>query len=53
MYLFNFGEDSVISNKENDETIINLLSKLTPEYKYLAVKIVKTLAESSFCKAEA
>ena len=40
-YLFNFGEDPVVSNKEEDLAIINLLSNLSIEQKRIIVKIIK------------
>lgn len=43
MYLFNFGEDPVITGKENDSAILNYLSELTPEQKELALKIIKAI----------
>ena len=41
-YLFNFGEDPVISNKEEDSSIIQMLSKLSLEHKKIIIKIIKT-----------
>ncbi len=46
MYLFNFGEDPVISNKEEDSAIINLLSELSLDRKKLAIKILKVINET-------
>ena len=44
-YLFNFGEDPVISKKEEDLSIMNLLSELSLEQKKLALKLVKVISE--------
>ena len=43
MYLFNFGEDPVITSKENESAISNYLLQLTPEQKELALKIIKAI----------
>ena len=43
MYLFNFGEDTVISNKENNLVLSNLFSELSLENKKIAVKILQAL----------
>lgn len=43
MYLFNFGEDSVITDKENDEEIINILENLSPSNKRIAINLLKVL----------
>ena len=43
MYLFNFGEDPVITSKENDSTILNYLSELTPEQKETVIKVIKAI----------
>ena len=40
-YLFNFGEDPVVSNKEEDSSIIELLSNLSIESKRIIIKIIK------------
>ena len=45
MYLFNFGEDPVISNKAENSAILNTLSELPIEKKQLAVKILKVIGE--------
>ncbi len=46
MYLFNFGEDPVISNQEEHEAIVKLISLLSLENKEIALKIIKALAEN-------
>lgn len=46
MYLFNFGEDPVISNKEENETLINCLSNLSYEQKRIAVKLLQALCDN-------
>lgn len=43
MYLFNFGEDSVITDKENNEEIINILENLSPANKRIAINLLKVL----------
>ena len=43
MYLFNFGEDPVITSKENESAISNYLLQLTPEQKELVLKIIKVI----------
>ena len=40
-YLFNFGEDPVVSSKEEDRVIIELLSNLSIEQKKIIVKIIQ------------
>ena len=40
-YLFNFGEDPVITNKEETSAIINLLSNLPIEQKKIIIKIIQ------------
>lgn len=45
MYLFNFGEDSTISNIEEAKNIINLLDDLSLEQKRLSLNIIKVIAE--------
>lgn len=45
MYLFNFGEDPVITNKENESVISSYLSQLTFEQKELALKIIKAIKD--------
>ena len=45
MYLFNFGEDPVISNKEYDDTILTLLEDISPEYKKLIIKFISIIGE--------
>ncbi len=40
-YLFNFGEDSVVSNREEERVIIELLSNLSLEQKKIIIKIIK------------
>ena len=47
MYLFNFGEDPTITNKENDEEILNILKKLSPTNKKLAIDLLKVLAKEN------
>ena len=44
-YLFNFGEDPVVSSKEEDFTIIKYLSEMTIEQKKTAIKILKAINE--------
>jgi len=46
MYLFNFGEDPVISNNEKSNTIQELLKNLTLENKELAIKLIKAIIEN-------
>ena len=46
MYLFNFGEDPVISNKEENSAIITYLSELSLEQKRIAIKIIKAILEN-------
>lgn len=46
MYLFNFGEDPVVSNTELTKNIIQLLEDLSLEQKELSIKIIKVLAEN-------
>ena len=43
MYLFNFGEDPVVSNKETESEIAKYLSELSLEQKKLAFKIIKAI----------
>ena len=45
MYLFNFGEDPVISSKEEDSVIIKYLSEMSIEQKKIAVKILTAISE--------
>ena len=45
MYLFNFGEDPVISNLEEDIAVFHALSKLSLENKRIAVKIIQILPQ--------
>lgn len=40
-YLFNFGEDPVVSSKEEDNAIIQLLSNLPVQQKKIIIKIIK------------
>ena len=47
MYLFNFGEDPTITNKENDKEILNILSNLSPTNKKLAIDILEVLVRES------
>ena len=42
-YLFNFGEDPVVSNKEEDCAIIELLTNLSIEKKKMIIKLIKAL----------
>ena len=44
-YLFNFGEDPVVSGKEEDYTLINYFSELSLENKQLLIKIIKAMNE--------
>ena len=46
MYLFNFGEDPVISNKEENSAIITYLSELSLEQKKTAIKIIKAINDN-------
>lgn len=46
MYLFNFGEDPVVSNKEENATLINCLSDLSYEQKRIAIKLLQALNEN-------
>ncbi len=43
MYLFNFGEDPVISNKEEDLAIIRCLSGMQASQKEIALKVLKAI----------
>ena len=43
-YLFNFGEDSVVSNKEETSAIIEDLSKLSLNQKKMVIKIIKVIS---------
>ena len=45
MYLFNFGEDPVISNKEEETELIKYLSMLSFEQKQIAIKIIRAINE--------
>ena len=45
MYLFNFGEDPVITNKEEETNIMEYLSKLTPNQKRTALRVIKAIYE--------
>lgn len=47
MYLFNFGEDTVISNKEEDFAILECFSEMELEQKRLALRIIKAINEPS------
>lgn len=47
MYLFNFGEDPTITSKENDEEILNILTKISPTNKKLAIDLLKVLAKEN------
>ena len=40
-YLFNFGEDPVISNREQDSAILELLYNIPLEQKNIIIKIIK------------
>lgn len=44
-YLFNFGEDPVVSNKEEDRDLLEVLSKLSIEQKKIIIKIIKAFDE--------
>lgn len=46
MYLFNFGEDPVLSNKEENEALLNCLSDLSYEQKRLAIRLLQALNEN-------
>ena len=46
MYLFNFGEDPVISNKEEDIAIIKYVSELSSDKKKIVTKIMKAITET-------
>ena len=41
MYLFNFGEDPVVSNREDDRAILELLYNIPLEQKKIIIKIIK------------
>ena len=43
MYLFNFGEDPVISNKEGDSVILKYLSEMPIENKEIAIRVLKAI----------
>lgn len=45
MYLFNFGEDPVISDKEENSTIVKYLSEMNLEQKKIALKIIQAINE--------
>lgn len=45
MYLFNFGEDPVISNKEEDLSILKYVERLSLEQKKTVIKIIKAIFE--------
>lgn len=45
MYLFNFGEDPVISKQEENASILNLLSDLSLEQKKIAIRLIKALSQ--------
>ncbi|MBR1775913.1 helix-turn-helix transcriptional regulator [bacterium] len=45
MFLFNFGEDSEISNKAENFLILKSLSKMSIEKKKIAIKIIKAIDE--------
>ena len=40
-YLFNFGEDPVVSNREEDNAILRLLENVPVEQKRIIIKIIK------------
>ena len=40
-YLFNFGEDPVVSNREDDRAILELLYNIPLEQKKIIIKIIK------------
>ena len=40
-YLFNFGEDPVVSNREEDNAILRLLENVSVEQKRIIIKIIK------------
>jgi len=44
-YLFNFGEDSVISKKEEDSLLYESISKLSLEQKRTALKLLNALTD--------
>lgn len=41
MYLFNFGEDPVVSSRESNSEIIKYLTQLSAEDKKVILKIIK------------
>ena len=43
MYLFNFGEDPVISNKEDDLAIVKYLSSMQSSQKEIALRVLKAI----------
>lgn len=45
MYLFNFGEDPVISNKEEETEITKYFSNLTLEQKKIILKVIQAIKE--------
>ena len=46
MYLFNFGEDPVITDVEHNSAIIKYLSELSIEQKKMVIKIIKSISEN-------
>lgn len=46
MYLFNFGEDPVISTREENEALIACISGLSHEQKHLAIKLLHALSDN-------
>ena len=46
MYLFNFGEDPVISSKEEDMAIIKYLSEMQASQKEIALRVLKAINEA-------
>lgn len=40
-YLFNFGEDPVVSSREEDNAILRLLENVSVEQKRIIIKIIK------------
>lgn len=46
MYLFNFGEDPVISNREEDLAITKFLSGMTTKDKEMALRVIRAVINS-------
>ena len=45
MYLFNFGEDPVVSSREEDLFLDSVISNLTLEQKRTALRVIKAIIE--------